>query len=147
MLKVPWTARRSNQSALKEISLGYSLEGLMLKPMLQYFGHLMWRTESLEKTLMLGKTEGRRRRECQRMWWLDGITDSRDMSEQAPGDGDGQEHLVCCSPQCLKELDMTEQLNWIDGMFTSCGRRSMHAMQGGRWVLMGSKTHQFSSKV
>ena len=79
-LKVPWTARRSNQSILKEISPGCSLEGLTLKLKLQYFGHLMRRTDSLEKTLMLGKTEGRRRRRWQRMRWLDGITDSMDMS-------------------------------------------------------------------
>ena len=79
-MRVPWTARRSNQSLLKEIITEYSLEGLMLKLKLQYFGHLMQRTESLEKTLMLGKTEGRRRRGRQRMRWLDGITDSMDMS-------------------------------------------------------------------
>ena len=77
---VPWTARRSNQSVLKEISPEYSLEGLMLKLKLQYFGHLMWRTDSYEKTLMLGKIEGRRRRGGQRMRWLDVITDSMDMS-------------------------------------------------------------------
>ena len=77
---VPWTARGSNQSILKEISPEYSLEGLMLKLKLQYFGHLVRRTDSLEKTLMLGKTEGRRRRGQKRMRWLDGITDSRDMS-------------------------------------------------------------------
>ena len=80
LLRVPWTARRSNQSILKEISPGYSLEGLMLKLKLQYFGHLMRRTDSLEKTLMLGKIEGRRRRGQQRMRWLDGITNSMDMS-------------------------------------------------------------------
>ena len=74
LLRVSWTARRSNQSILKEISLEYSLEGLMLKLKLQYFGHLMWRTDSFEKTLMLGKIEGRRRRRQQRMRWLDGIT-------------------------------------------------------------------------
>ena len=79
-LRVPWTARRSNQSVLKEISPGYSLEGLMLKLKLQYFGHLMQRTDSLEKTLMLGKIEGRRKRGRQRMRWLDGLTDSVDMS-------------------------------------------------------------------
>ena len=79
-LRVPWTARISNQSILKEISPGCSLEGLMLKLKLQYFGYLMWRTDSLEKTLMLGKTEGRRRRGQQKMRWLDGITDSMDMS-------------------------------------------------------------------
>ena len=80
LLRVPWTARRSNQSILKEISPGCSLEGLMLKLKLQYFGHLMRRTDSFEKTLMLGKIEGRRRRGQQRMRWLDGITDSMGMS-------------------------------------------------------------------
>ena len=79
-MNVPWTARRSNQSILKEISHEYSLEGLMLKRKFQYFGHLMRRTDSLEKTLMLGKSEGRRRSRRQRMRWLDGITDLRDMS-------------------------------------------------------------------
>ena len=79
-MRVPWTARRSNQSIAKEINPEYSLEGLMLKLKLQYFGHLMRRTESLEKTLMLGKIEGRRRRGQQRTRWLDGITDSMDMS-------------------------------------------------------------------
>ena len=80
LLRVPWTARRSNQSNLKEISPGCSLEGLMLKLKLQYFGHLMWRVDSSEKTLMLGGIVGRRRRGWQRMRWLDGITDSIDMS-------------------------------------------------------------------
>ena len=80
LLRVPWTARRSNQSVLKEISPGCSLEGLMLKLKLQYFGHLMWRVDSLEKTLMLGGIGGRRRRGRQRMRWLDGITDSMDRS-------------------------------------------------------------------
>ena len=80
LLRVPWTARRSNQSILKEVSPGISLEGMMLKLKLQYFGHLMWRADSFEKTLMLGKIEGRRRREGQRMRWLDGITNSMDMS-------------------------------------------------------------------
>ena len=79
LLRVPWTARRSNQSILKEISPGCSLEGLMLKLKLQYFDHLMWKADSFEKTLMLGKIEGRRRRGWQRMRWLDGITDSMDM--------------------------------------------------------------------
>ena len=79
-MRVPWTERRSNQSILKEISPGCSLEGLMLKLKLQYFGHLMRRADSFEKTLMLGKIEGRRRRGQQRMRWLDGITDSMDMS-------------------------------------------------------------------
>ena len=79
-MRVPWTAKRSNQSILKEISPGYSLEGLMLKLKLQYFGHLIRRTDSFEKTLVLGKIEDGRRREQQRMRWLDGITDSVDMS-------------------------------------------------------------------
>ena len=79
-MRVPWTARKSNQSILKEISPEYSLEGLMLKLKLQFFGHLMQRTDSLEKTLMLGEIEGRKRRGRQRMMWLDGITDSMDMS-------------------------------------------------------------------
>ena len=80
LLRVPWTARRSNQSILKEISPECSLEGLMLKLRLQYFSHLMWKTDSLKKTLMLGKIEGGRGRGWQRMWWLDGITDEMDMS-------------------------------------------------------------------
>ena len=84
LLRVPWTARRSNQSILKEISPEYSLEGLMLKLKLQSFGHLMWKINSLEKTLMLGKIEGRRRRGWQRMRWLDGITNTMDMSFSRP---------------------------------------------------------------
>ena len=84
LLRVPWTARRSNQSFLKEISPGCSLEGLMLKLKRQYFGHLMWRVDSFEKPLMLGKIEGRRRRRQQRMRWLDGITDSMDMGLGIP---------------------------------------------------------------
>ena len=103
-----WTARRSNQSILKKISPGISLEGMMLKLKFQYFGHLMRRVDSLEKTLMLGGTAGRRRRGQQRMRWLDGITDSMDVS---PGVGDGQEGLVCCGSWGHKESDMTERLN------------------------------------
>ena len=83
-MRVPWTTRRSNQSIVKEINLEYPLEGLMLKLKLQYFGHLMGRTDLLEKTLVLGKTEGRRRSDGQRMRWLDGITDSRDMILSKP---------------------------------------------------------------
>ena len=107
LLRVPWTARRSNQSILKKISPGCSLEGLMLKLKLQYFGHLMQRTDSFEKTVMLGKIEGRRRRGQHRMGWLDGITDSMDMSLSKLWDGDGQGSLGCCSPWGCKESDTT----------------------------------------
>ena len=97
-MRVPWTARRSNQSILKEISPEESLEGLMLKLRLQYFGHLMQRADSLEKTLMLGKIKGKKRREVQRMKWLDGITTQWTHEfEQTPEDGEGQGSLVCCS--------------------------------------------------
>ena len=112
LLRVPWTARRSNQSILKETSSEYSLEGLMLKLKLQYFGHLVQRADSLEKTLMLGKIEGRRRRRLQRMRQLDGITDSMDIEfEPSPGAGDGQGSLACCNPWGCKESDTAEQLN------------------------------------
>ena len=99
LLRVSWTAKRSNRSILKEISPEYSLEGLMLKLKLQYFGHLMRRTDTLEKTLMLGKIEGRRKRGQQRMRCLDGITNAMDSEfDQAPGVGDGQKSQACCSP-------------------------------------------------
>ena len=112
-MRVPWTARRSNQSILKEVSPEYSLEGLMLKLKLQHFGHLMQRTDSLEKTLMLGKIEDRRRRGQQRMRWLDGITDTMDMEfEQTLEVGDEQGSLVCCSPWGRKESDTTERLHF-----------------------------------
>ena len=105
-LRVPWTARRSNQSILKEIRPQYSMEDLMLKLKLQYFGHLMRRTYSLEKILMLEKTEGRKRRGQQRMRWLDGIMDSMVMSLSKLWE------LVM--DRCCKEVDMTEPLNWTD---------------------------------
>ena len=114
LLRAPWTARRSNQSILKEISPGYSLEGLMLKLKLQYFGHLMQRVDSLEKTLMLEGIGGRRRRGWQRMRWLDGITDLMDVGWWTPGVGDGQGGLVCCGSWGHKELDTTERLNWTE---------------------------------
>ena len=114
LLKVPWTVRRSHQSILKKINTEYSLEGLMLKLKLQYFGRLMWRTDSLDKTLMLGKIEGRRRRMTEDEmvgWhhWLDGHK-----SEQAQGVGDGQGSLGCYSPRVCKETDMSKQLNWTE---------------------------------
>ena len=113
LFRIPWTARRSNQSILKEISNEYSLEGLMLKLKLQYFGHLMRGTDSLEKTLRLGKIEGGRRRGRQRMKWLDGITDSMDMRLSELRVGDGQGGLVYCTPWGCKQSDMTETLNWL----------------------------------
>ena len=109
LLRVPWTAKRSNQSILKKISPGISLEGMMLKLKIQYFGHLMWRVDSLEKTLMLRGIGGRRRRGWQRMRWLNGHE-----SEWTLGVGDGQGGLVCCDSWGRKELDMTEQLNWTE---------------------------------
>ena len=114
LLRVPWTARRSNWSILKEISPGCSLEELMLKLKLQYYGYLMWRADSLEKTLMLGKIGGKRKRGRERMRWLDGITDSMDVSLNNLWEfGDGQGSLACSSSWGRKESDTTEQLNWL----------------------------------
>ena len=107
-MRVPWTAGRSKQSVLKEINPEYSLEGLMLKLKLQYFGHLMQRNDSLEKILMLGKIEGRRRRGQQRMIWLDGIINQPHEFEQASGVGNGHRSLVCSSPWDHKKSDKTE---------------------------------------
>ena len=113
--RVPWTARRSNQSILKETSPGCSLEGLMMKLKLQYFGHLMRRVDSLEKTLMMGGIGGRRRRGRQRMRWLDGITDSMHIEfGWTLGVGDGQGGLACCDSWGRKESDTTEQLDWTE---------------------------------
>ena len=111
-MRVPWTARRSNLSILKEVSPGCSVEGMMLKLKLQYFGHLRRRVDSLEKTLMLGGIGGKRRRGRQRMNWLDGITNLMDMSLSELRDvqvnGDGQGGLACCDSWGRKESDTTE---------------------------------------
>ena len=142
LLRVPWTARRSNKPILKEIGPEYSLETLMLKLKLQYLGHLMWRVDSLEKTLMLGKIEGRRRRGRQRMRWLGGITDSMDMSEQTLGVGDGQGSLVCCSPWGRKEWDMTDwATEWqflLWDFSAPVARDSVNALHCPRLTLMTS---------
>ena len=125
-----WTARRSNQSILREINPEYSLEGLRVKLKLQYLGHLMQRANSLEKSLMLGRIEGRRRRVQQSMRWLDGIIDSRDTILRTPEDSEGQGSLTCCSSWVRKQSDTTEWLN------------NNHYCY---WALFMPKTHSINS--
>ena len=150
LLRVPWTTRRSNQSILKEVNPGHSFEGLMLKLKLQYFGHLMRRTDSLEKTLMLGKIEGRKRRAWQRMRWLDGITDSHEL-EQAPRVGDIQGSLECCIPWVCKEwtwLREGTELNWRGSSLYPANKWQGQGKAFGLWrALEGPAQFHYRSSI
>ena len=137
LLRVPWTSRRSNQSILREISPRCSLEGLILKLKLQYFGHLMWRADSLEKTLMLGKIEGRRRRGQQKMRWHHRLNEHE--FGWTLGVGDGQGGLACCGSWGRKKLDTTERLNWSAECDSMVNWTTVESLR--LWVLPAS-SHQ-----
>ena len=140
LLRVPWTTRRSNQSILKEINSEYSLEGLMLKLKLQHFGHMMLRADSLEKTLILGKIEGRRRRGWQRMvWWHHWLSGHE--FEQATGDAVEQWSLECHSPWSYKESDMTEWLN--NKIYTYLLCVYMYVWHSAWYIVQNTHTHIF----
>ena len=135
LLKVPWTARGSNQLILKEISPEYSLEGLMLKMKLWYFGHMMWKADSLEKNLMPQKIEGRRRRGQQRMRWFEGITNSIDMSfEQTLGYGEGQGSPAFCGPEWTLGLQSVGH-NWATEQPPPSNPTAVYMPQGNHVIL------------
>ena len=145
LLRVPWTASRSNQSILKESSPGCSLEGLMLKLKLQYFGHLMWSSDSLEKTLMLGKIEGRRRRGWQLMRWLNGIADQWTWVWLDSGSWWWRKGgLSCCGSWGRKEWDMTEQLNWK--ITLCCEDNQLMDVSGGTAALNGGSLEEMEER-